>query len=178
VTVRGDGDAVCIPQARTDGADERSEFRRSCVSDRVGNIERRSAGVDYCLQDLAKEIDIGASGVLGGKLDVVAEAARVGNGLTGLTQGIAARDLELEAEMNIGGREKSVDAGTSCAVDGIPSNLDVLRNASGERGDSRAANFVGNATNGIEITRRGDGESGLDDVDAELFQLVGEAQLL
>ena len=42
----------------------------------------------------------------------------------------------------------------------------------------RAADFAGDALHGLEIALRGDGEAGLDDVDAEAFQLVGDGQLL
>ena len=44
------------------------------VADRVGNVDRRGAGLDGRLDDLGEEIQLGAGGVLGRELDVVAVA--------------------------------------------------------------------------------------------------------
>ena len=49
--------------------------RRRGVADRVGNVDRRRAGGDRRLDHLAEEIGLGAGGVLGRELDVVAIAA-------------------------------------------------------------------------------------------------------
>ena len=45
------------------------------VADGVGDVDRGGAGLDGLLDDLGEEIELGAGGVFGRELDVVAVAA-------------------------------------------------------------------------------------------------------
>jgi hypothetical protein len=49
--------------------------------------------------------------------------------------------------------------------------LDVIRIAARETADRRTEVRVGDGLDGLEVVRGGDGEAGLDDVDAELGEL-------
>ena len=51
-------------------------FLRRGVADGVGNVDGRRPGFDRRFDDLAEKIALGAGGVFGRKLDVVAVAAR------------------------------------------------------------------------------------------------------
>ena len=55
-------------------AEEATVLVGSGVADGIGNIERGGAGVDHGLEDLAEEAGVGAGGVLGRELDVIAQS--------------------------------------------------------------------------------------------------------
>ena len=64
--------------------------------------------------------------------------------------------------------------------DGAGGGFDVCAFAAGERGDARAlggADFLGDGADAGGVAVGGDGEAGLDDVDAEAGELVRHAQL-
>ncbi len=76
VAVDADHRAVDVRHALDEGSDDVAEVRRRGVADGVGNVDRRRAGVDRGFDDLAEEVELGARGVFGRELDVVAVAAR------------------------------------------------------------------------------------------------------
>ena len=61
---------------------------------------------------------------------------------------------------------------------GAGGGFDVLAFAAGEGGDAGAADFAGYLADRVGVALAGDGEAGLDDVDAERGQLMRHAQLL
>ena len=63
-------------------------------------------------------------------------------------------------------------------LDRVPDRVDVLGNGSRQRGDHRPLNLGGDATAGLEVAGAADGEAGLDDVDAETGELMGDLDLL
>ena len=67
--------------------------------------------------------------------------------------------------------------GRAARLQGLVSNVDILAHAAAQAGDAGAANFAGDALHGLEITLRGDGKAGLDDVHAEPLKLAGQHQL-
>ena len=60
----------------------------------------------------------------------------------------------------------------------LPRPVDVLHAGSGERGDDRTAYRAGDGLDRVEVALAGDREPGLDDVDAETGELLGDLQLL
>ncbi len=131
-------------------------------------------------QTLTRIVGVGAGGVLGGELDVVAVGAREGDHLGDLVERLGAGDLELGGEVKVGGGEEGVDAGAGGGLDGARGGLDVLALGAGEGGDDGAAcrpDFAGDVADGFGVALGGDGEAGLQDVDAESGDLVGHAQL-
>ena len=151
---------------------------REAVADGVGKIEGGGAGLDGGLADLDQEVGVGAGGVLGGELDVVAVGAREGDHLGDLVERLGACDLELGGEVQVGCGEEGVDAGAGGGLDGARGGLDVLALGAGEGGDDGASDLAGDVADGFGVALGGDGEAGLQDVDAESGDLVGHAQLL
>ena len=74
-------------------------------------------------QTLTRIVGVGAGGVLGGELDVVAVGAREGDHLGDLFEGLGACDLELGGEVKVGGGEEGVDAGAGGGLDGAGGGL-------------------------------------------------------
>ena len=60
----------------------------------------------------------------------------------------------------------------------IPGDVDVFWLAAGQPGDHRPLDFQGDAPDRRGVVRGGDGEAGLDDVDAQLGKLERDLDLL
>src|SRR3984885_13109094 len=95
VAVSGDGDVLDSLHAAADGGDQVSELGGHGVTDGVRDIERRGAGFDYSIKDLAQELGVGARCVFGRKFDVGAERFREGDGFAGLGEALLAGDAKL-----------------------------------------------------------------------------------
>ena len=77
-----------------------------------------------------------------------------------------------DVEMNVWIRGRAASRTASHAA------LDVGRLSAGEAGDDRAFDLAGDRLDGLEVAGRGDREAGLDDVDAEPRELMGDLELL
>ena len=82
---------------------------RRGVADRVGDVDRRGPGVDGRLDDLAEEVELGAGGVLGRELDVVAIADGPLHAGDGPRDDLLLVHLELELAVDRAGGEKDVN---------------------------------------------------------------------
>ena len=71
-----------------------------------------------------------------------------------------------------------MDAWPFGVPDRFPRAVDVLEARAREAGDDRAAYGLGDGLDGIEVTVGGDRETGLDHVDPEACELLGDLQLL
>jgi hypothetical protein len=143
------------------------------VSDGVGDVDGGGAGLDGDGDHLEEELGIGAGAVLGGELYVFGEGAGEADRLGGLVEGLVAGDAELALEMEVGGGEDDVDAVAGGGLDGAGGGLDVFAFTAGERGDAGPADLAGDRSDGREVAVGGDGESGLEDIDAKGRDLVG-----
>ena len=76
VAVHRQADLVDAAHVLAQVAEQLGELIGHGVADRVGNVHRRRAGLDDGFDDLRQEVELGARGVLGRELDVVAELAR------------------------------------------------------------------------------------------------------
>ena len=76
--------------------------------------------------------------------------------------------------------ERAGDARPGGVLHGVGGGHDVGGVGAGEAGDHRAilGEAPGDGLHAVEIAGAGDGEAGLDDIDAELVQCIGHAQLL
>jgi hypothetical protein len=85
---------------------------------------------------------------------------------------------ELLLHVDRRGRDEDVQARPLGVPDGFPRPIDVREPGAGQAGDGRAAHALGDGLDGLEVTRAGDREAGLDDVDAEMGELLGDLELL
>src|SRR5262249_36829142 len=112
VTMGGDGDAVDALDAAADHRDQFAEFRGYGVADGVGDVESGCADFDYGVEDPAEEIGIGAGGVFGREFDVIAKRFCQTNGFAGLRDALLTGDAQLVLQVDVGGCEEHVNAGT------------------------------------------------------------------
>ena len=120
---------------------------------------------------------VGAGGVLGGKLDVIAIALGVGDHLADAVDDLLARHLELVLHVDVARRKEDVDAGVVGLLHGVPRRVDIALGAARERGDRAVRHRGGDGLHALVVHRRRDGEARLDHVDAQLFKLAGHFDL-
>ena len=115
----------------TDLGEEVAGFVRRRVADRVRQVDRRRAFADRRLDDAAQEIAVAPRRVLRRKLHIVGELPREADAVDDRLEARLARDAQLGVEVQIGGREKRVDARPLGRLERARRLLDVLRRGSG-----------------------------------------------
>ena len=161
----------------TQVGDEVIHLLRRGVADGVGHIQRRRARGDGSGVAMGQKCPVGAGGVLGGKLDVIAIALGVGDHLTDAVDDLLARHLELVLHVDVARRKEDVDAGVVGLLHGVPRRVDIALGAARERGDRAVRHRGGDGLHALVVHRRRDGEARLDHVDAQLFKLAGHFDL-
>ena len=186
----GDGEAEVVvavdrqhdvAQARhqvVEAAEEGAVLVRHRVADGVGDVDRRGALVERDLHDLGGVLDVGAGGVHGRELDVLDQRARVGDGGASLALDVLARRGELVLDVDVRRRDERVDARARRVAYRPVGGVHVADMNAREPGDHGALDLAGDRLDGLEVARRGDREAGLDDVDAQPRELVGDLELL
>ena len=70
-----------------------------------------------------------------------------------------------------------MDTGLPGVFDGLVGGVDVFGEASGQTGHFHvASDNAGDGLDGFEVLLGGDGETGLDDVDVQFLELLGDSQ--
>ena len=153
-------------------------LRGDRVADRVGNIDRRRAGVDRLLDDLAEKVELGPRRVFGREFDVRAVVDGPLDHLDGLPDDLVLGHLEFELAMDGARRQKDVDPRPIGILERLPGAVDVLFQAASQAADHRAiAELPGNLAHGLKVTGRRDREAGLDHVDPQLDKSPGDLEL-
>ena len=148
------------------------------VADRVGDVDHRRPGVDRDLQHLGGELEVGAGRVHRRELDVLAVGTGHRHRRLRLPLDVLAVGLQLVLDMDVGGRDEGVDARPRGVLDRPPGGVDVGLVGAGQAADDRPFDRAGDRLDRLEVTRRGDRETGLDHVDPEPRQLLGDLHLL
>jgi hypothetical protein len=107
--------------------DEREIFLRHGVTDRVGDIDRRGAGIDRGLDAAAQEIVLGARAVFRRPFHVVHMVARARDLLDHHFIDFVRLLLELPLHMHRRSREERVNARPPRMLHGLGAAIDVLR---------------------------------------------------
>jgi len=125
VAVGRDGDVFDSVNAAANGCDQLSEFRRNGIADGVGNIERGGAGFNHRIEHSAEKIRIGARGIFGRKLHVIAQRFGKAHRIAGLRQALIAGDAQFVLQVNIRSREEDVNARAGGVPQSFPGAFDV-----------------------------------------------------
>jgi hypothetical protein len=86
--------------------------------------------------------------------------------------------VQLELAVDGAGGQEDVDARAGGVAQRLPGAVDVGGVAPGQPADDRAAHLPRDRLHRLEVPRRGDRETCLDDVHAELLQGEGDLELL
>ena len=178
VAVDADDGLVDVRNVFLDEADALGELGREGIPDRIGDVDRGCAGIDAGLEHPVQVLDVGAGGVHRRELDVVTEVPSAFNGGDGLIEHLFRVLAQQVHQVAVGARNECVDAGPGGSLDCVPRGVDVAGNAACQRRDGGSAHLPGDGGDRIEVAGRACGESRLDDVHAEPFELPGDLHLL
>ena len=134
--------------------------------------------LDHRFDDAAEEIEVAARGVLGRELHVEGVLARVADRLDRRLEALLAGHAQLGLEVQIGGGDERVNAALRRRLDRPRGPLEIGAMAARQARDDRTADLGGDLAHGFGVGRRGDRESGFDDVHAERIDLTRQLQLL
>ena len=178
VAVNGDDRLVDVRHAVHQHGDQRGEFLGHRIADGVRNIDRAGAALDRRLDAAAKEVMLAAGTILGRPLDIVAELARIADAVGDRLMHLLRLHLQLELHMQRAGGDEGMDARAGGALQRFPGAIDVAARRARQAGDGRCFRLAGDLAHRLEVAVGGDGEAGLDDVDAHLLEHRGDAALL
>ena len=149
------------------------------VPDRVGQVDGGRAGLDGGRAHLCHERGIRARRVLARELDLVDPRRDVPDCPARLLEHLGRLQPELALHVDRARREEDVDARPATrSRERLDGCVEVLGARPGERCDRGTAYRLADCANALEVARRGDGEAGLDHVDAEAVERARDLRLL
>ena len=149
------------------------------VADRVGEVDDRRAGLDRDAADARDERGIGAGRVLARELDLVDARGRVLDRPARLLEDLLRLEPELLLHVERARGEDDVDPRAPRAGERLPRRRRCRsRCARASEATSGALHGGRDGADAFEVAGRRAGEAGLDDVDAEPLELLGDLRLL
>jgi hypothetical protein len=153
VAVDAEGHFVRATHVLRQEREDVMEFLGDRVTDGVGHVDRGRAGFDHGFDHFTQELGLGARGILGRELDVLAQAARVLHAFDGGVDDLLFSHVELVLAMDRAGGEEHVDARPGGHLDRAPRLVDVLAVAAREARDDRAPHFTRDFMHGFPVAR-------------------------
>jgi hypothetical protein len=178
VVVAVGADHVVAGDPFPDRPDALRPLARHGEADRVGDVEGAGTTVDGGLEDVAHEVEVGPGGVLGAELDVVGVLPGTRHRRDGLGPHLLGAHAQLVLHVGGAGGDEHVDAAPLGRLDRLPAAVDVLVGGPGQAADDGAAHRRGDGVDGVEVALAGDREPGLEVVDPQARQLLGDLELL
>ncbi len=153
-------------------------FHRRRVADGVRHVEHWSARINGGVKHFAKVIDIAARRVFGWKLDIFGVVACLFDGGARHFNHFRARLFEFVFEMDVGRGAERVNARMSRIMQSLRGAGDVLFRGATERGNLNCLALSRDGPDGGKVAFRSYRKAGLNDVDAEILELIGHPDLL
>ena len=178
VAMRGKPHSVDAAHVFVQKLDFRAVFLGQAVAGGVRNVEDGGAGFDGRLAHAGQEFVIGTAGVFGVEFHVFHEALGELHGGNGAGQHVGAGGAELVLNVHIGGADAGVDARVAGGPQGLGGHANVVFYGPRQAAHGGLAGLGGNGLHGGKIAGAGNRETGLDDVDAEQLELLGNEKLL
>ncbi len=147
------------------------------VADGVGEVDGGGAGFDGGLSDLFEKLELGATGILGREFNIAGVGQRLLDGLHADPDDLLLSLSQLVVAVNLGRGAEDVDAAELGGADGLAGAFDVFGRGAGQAADNAFLDDFGDCLDRLEVTLRGDGETGFDNVHAQRFELPGDLQL-
>ena len=178
VAVDGEDRLIGIGNALDEPTDEVAELVGHAVAHRIGDVDRARPGLDHRLQDPAEKIGLGTAGVFRGELNVIGVASRPFDGMHRLLHHLVRGHAQLALHVDGRGGDKGVNTRRLGPGEGLAGDVNILVQGPGQAADRAVLDSRRHGLDGLEVPRAGRGETGLDDIDPELFQGLGDAHLL
>lgn len=178
MAVHRDDGLIDIGHPVKQGLDDAAKLGGDGVAHGIGDIDCGGTGLDGGLHHTAEVVDGGAPGVFTGELHIIGKLARILDGVGAHLQHILEALAQLALHMDGGGGEEGVDTELLGHLQRLGGGEDVLFQGAGEGADPAVLDVAGYGLHRFEITRRGDGEAHLHDVNAQPLQGQRDLQLL
>ena len=178
VAVNGDVHVLDAGHMRPQVGDQLRHLHGRGVAHGVGDVQGGGAGGHGVGVALGQERPLGTGGVLGGELNVIAQGLCIGHHLADALEHLLRGHLQLVLHVDFAGGQKHVDAGVPGSLHRVPGGVDVALGTAGQRGHGAVGHGPGNGLDALVVHGGGNGEARLDDVHAQLFQLLCHFDLL
>src|SRR5262249_5267929 len=132
MAMSGEACLASIRDARAQHLNERKIFLWHGVTDGVGNVDCRRAGIDGSLDAAAKEIALGSGGILCRPFDVIGIAARTGNLVDHHLVDLVRLFLQLKFHMHGGRRDECVNPLAPGWLDCFGAAVDIFERSTRE----------------------------------------------
>src|SRR2546428_786386 len=129
--------------------------KRIASDDRLVRLDRNAGNLTEHLARGVKVFADNAGGIFGREFHVLTRRLGQTDSIARLLQALLARNFQLVLQMNVGGRQKDMNAGMGCALERLPSALDILRTGTGEASNNRSPDDCGDGLNGGGVAVRG-----------------------
>ena len=154
MAVSAPDDPIAAGSALDQVCDQSAELRRNRVARGIWHIESPGAGADHFAEDLHQKLRIAARGILGGELDVIGKLLGEGHRFDRCLDDLLAGHAQLMLEMNIRGRDESMNSWLLGALDRFQSPADIAFLGARETDHARPADLLGNAAHRLEVAVR------------------------
>lgn len=178
MAVAGKDGFVAVRDVLDDALDQFAILFGVGVAGGIGDVDGGCAGSDDGFDDLVDIVAVGAAGVFHKILDVVGVFSGVFDCVDADFESLLAGHAKFVLKVVLADAQAGVNAGVFGVFEGFAGHVDIFFAGTGEATDLNAFEFAGQGLDGFEVTRGGDGESGLDDVDAELDEGVSDFEFL
>ena len=170
---------MALVDPRRQGAEGLAHLFRGRIADGVGHVQRPGAGVGGGLQHIGQEFGLGAEGVFGRELDVIEQAGGVFDRPHRRRQHLVGGHLQLGGAVDRAGADEGVAAAMRLGrrLQGAEGGVDVLFVGARQGAEDRPLDLASHAADAVFVARRGGGEAGLDNVDAQVLQDLGHLHL-
>jgi len=176
VAVDGENRPVDVFDVGEKIGDEVAEFLGDGIADRVRNIDGDRARIDDGRDHLHEIVAVRSRGVHRRELYVVGVGFCQPDGRDRFVEHLRPALLELVFQVDVRRRNKGMDARMRRGLDGLPGPVDVHFVGAGQTRHLGFPDDAGNLPDCVEVSFRGDGKPGLDDIHAEIFELPGQKQ--
>src|SRR5579871_135658 len=178
VAVRADDGFVYVWNVFHDITDQIAVLFGGGIAGRVGDIDDRCARLDDRFDHLAEVLFVGAARILQEVLYVIHIGAGVLDRLYASLHRLLAAEAQFVLEVAVGDPQPGMDTGANGLLERLARHIDVLAYRPRQTAHRAVLDEAADGLDGLEVTRRGDGKSRLDDVHAEALQLPGDLQFL
>ena len=178
VAVGRERDVLELGAQLADAQDERRVLGGQHVADRVGEVDRRRAGLDGGAADRGDELRIGARGVLARELDLVHGRAGALDRRRCVRHDLVRAEAKLLLHVQRARREEDVCPRARRVEERGRGGVDVAGARAAEGGDGDVLHGARDGLDALEVAGRRGGEAGLDHVHAKPLELLPDLHLL
>ena len=153
-------------------------FLRQAITRRIRDVHHGGTGLDHGLHHAGQVFIVRASRIFGIELHILHITLGILHGSHGTFNDFLTVRIEFVFNMRVGSTDAGVNTFVFGFAQGIGCHVDVLLHRTGQRTYRGPRHSLGNFYHRIKIARTGDGETCLNHIHAQSFQLLGHLDFL